>query len=427
MMKSEQTFTKGKMVPVERNILHVDQNCFFASVEMRSHPEWRDIPMAVGGDSKERHGIILAKNPLAQKAGVKTAEAIWQAKQKCPGLLVVPAHFDQYVYFSDRTRELFLQYTDKVEPFGLDECWLDITGSTLGTPRQIADEIRKRVKEELGLSCSVGVSFNKSFAKLGSDYKKPDATTEITKENFRRIVWPLPVSDLLYVGRATNAAFSKMNVRTIGDLAALSPDFVISVLGKNGHALWRSVNGLEDDPVSPASYTRPLKSIGNSTTTPRDMCNRQDVWKVICTLSAQVAGRLRKHHFYAGTVTIWVRDTNLQSYEKQRSLPRETNDEKEIAKLAMELFDESYDWHAPLRSFGVRTTHLTDEEDYHQMTIFENVEKIQKDDKVNQTIDGLRARYGYNIVMRGTQMEGKDDLCPGDREDHPHGGFKEDL
>ncbi|MBO4926966.1 MAG: DNA polymerase IV [Clostridiales bacterium] len=410
-----------------RHILHVDQNCFFASVEMCHHPEWRNVPMAVGGDSKQRHGIILAKNYLAQAQGVKTAEAIWQAKQKCPDLLVVPAHFEQYVYYSERIREMFLQYTDKVEPFGLDECWLDITGTTAGTPVEVADEIRQRVKVELGLSCSVGVSFNKTFAKLGSDYKKPDATTEITKENFRTLVWPLPVSDLLYVGRATNSALGKMNVKTIGDLASLSPDFVVSVLGKNGQALWRSANGLEDEPVRQASYVRPLKSIGNSTTTPRDMTNREDVWKVICTLSAQVAARLRKHHFYAGTVTIWVRDTDLKSYEKQRGLPKETNDEKEIAELAMELFDESYDWHAPLRSFGVRTTHLSDEQDYHQMTIFENVEKTEKDDRVNRALDGIRARYGYNIVMRGTQMEGKGDLCPEDREDHPHGGFKEDV
>ncbi len=411
----------------ERHILHVDQNCFFASVEMKSHPEWRNIPMAVGGDSEKRHGIILAKNPLAQACGVKTAEAIWQAKQKCPDLLVVPGHFEQYVYYSERIREMFLQYTDIVEPFGLDECWLDVTGSSMGSPEEIADEIRARVRDELGLSCSVGVSFNKSFAKLGSDYKKPDATTVITRENFKEIVWPLPVSDLLFVGKATSAALIKMNVRTIGDLASLSPDFVVSVLGKNGHYLWRSANGLDDDPVNPASYERPLKSVGNSTTTLRDMENRDDVWKVVCVLSAQVASRLRKHHFFAGTVVIWVRDVDLKSYEKQRALPAETNDEKEIAKLAMELFDESYDWHAPLRSFGVRTTHLSDEEDYHQMTIFENAEKIMKDDKVNQTVDELRARYGYNIVMKGTQLEGKNDLSPEDREDHPHGGFREDL
>ena len=409
-----------------RDILHVDQNCFFASVEMRNHPEWRNVPMAVGGDSKQRHGIILAKNPLAQSAGVKTAEAIWQAKQKCPDLLVVPGHFDQYVYYSERIREMFLQYTDKVEPFGLDECWLDVTGSTCGTPLEIADEIRRRVREELGLSCSVGVSFNKTFAKLGSDYKKPDATTEITQENFRKIVWPLPVSDLLYVGKATNAVFSKMNVKTIGDLAALEPDFAVAVLGKNGYALWRSANGMDEDPVRASSYVRPLKSVGNSTTTPRDMCTRQDVWKVISTLSAQVASRLRKHHFRAGTVSIWVRDVDLKSYEKQRGLPSETNDENEIARLAMELFDESYDWHAPLRSFGVRTTNLSDEKDYHQMTIFENVEKIQKEEKVNRTLDTIRSRFGYDIVMRGTQLEGKGDLCEEGREDHPHGGFKED-
>ncbi|MBR3058661.1 MAG: DNA polymerase IV [Clostridiales bacterium] len=412
---------------MHRDILHVDQNCFFASVEMRSHPEWRAVPMAVGGDSQKRHGIILAKNPLAQKCGVKTAEAIWQAKQKCPDLLVVPAHFDQYVYFSEKIREMFLQYTNKVEPFGLDECWLDVTGSDAGDPVSIADEIRSRVKEELSLSCSVGVSFNKTFAKLGSDYKKPDATTVITEENFKQIVWPLPVSDLLFVGRATTSAFHKMNVRTIGDLANLDEAFVVSSFGKNGYSLWRHANGYDDDPVAEEAFTRPLKSVGNSMTTPRDMVDRHDVWKVIVTLSAQVASRLRKQHFCAGTVTIWVRDTDLNSYEKQRGLPVETNDEKAIAELAMTLFDESYDWHAPLRSIGVRTTNLSDEDSLHQMTIFENFDKIKRDDKVNTALDLIRSRYGYNSVMRGTQLEGKEDLCPGDREDHPHGGFKEDL
>ena len=418
---------KGGSHVAHRDILHVDQNCFFASVEMRSHPEWRNVPMAVGGDSKLRHGIILAKNPLAQAKGVKTAEAIWQAKEKCPDLLVVPAHFDQYVYYSERIRDLFLQYTDKVEPFGLDECWLDVTGCISCTPRELADEIRTRVREELGLTCSVGVSFNKTFAKLGSDYKKPDATTVITEENFKQIVWPLPVSDLLFVGKATTAAFHKMNVKTIGDLAALDADFVLTSMGKNGFALWQSANGLENAEVHDSTYNRPLKSIGNSTTTPRDMTCRQDVWKVISTLSSQVAGRLRKHHFRAGTVTIWVRDTDLHSYEKQRALPSETNDEKAISQLAMELFDESYDWHAPLRSFGVRTTHLVDENDYQQMTIFENYEKIQRDDRINATLDVLRSRFGSDIVMRGTQMEGKDDLVEPDREDHPHGGFLEEL
>lgn len=410
-----------------RDILHVDQNCFFASVEMRTHPQWRQIPMAVGGDSKQRHGIILAKNPLAQAAGVKTAEAIWQAKQKCPDLLVVPAHFDQYVYFSGRIREMFLQYTDYVEPFGLDECWLDITGTKAGSPVEIADEIRRRVKEELQLSCSVGVSFNKTFAKLGSDYKKPDATTVITEENFKEIVWPLPVSDLLYVGRATTSALNKMNIKTIGDLANLNPDFVFSCLGKNGYALWESANGLENATVMPAGDERTLKSVGNSTTTPRDMTNRHDVWKVITALSAQVANRLRKHHFRAGTVTIWVRDVNLNSYEKQRALLCDTNDEKEIAELAMALFDESYDWHAPLRSLGVRTTHLTDESSFRQMTIFEDMKKAGKEGKLNSTMDTLRERYGYNVVMKGIQLEGKEDLCPPDREDQPHGGFREDL
>ena len=222
------------------------------------------------------------------------------------------------------------------------------------------------------------------------------------------------------------AALKKMNLKTIGDLAQLNPDFVISYMGKNGFALWQSANGLENEPVHPASYSRPLKSVGNSTTTPRDMTSRHDVWKVITALSAQVASRLRKHHFRAGTVTICVRDTALHSYEKQRALLSDTNDEKEIAKLAMALFDESYDWHAPLRSIGVRTTNLSDEDAPRQMTVFENFDKVSKDGKINSALDSLRARYGYNVVMKGIQLEGQDDLDSHDRVDHPHGGFKED-
>ncbi|HOO61068.1 MAG TPA: DNA polymerase IV [Bacillota bacterium] len=409
----------------DRIILHVDQNCFFASVEMKNNPELRNVPMAVAGDAKQRHGIILAKNPLAQRCGVKTAEAIWQSKQKCPDLVVVPGHFESYNYYSRRLVELYSQYTDLVEPFGLDECWLDVTASGAMTGQEIADEIRNRVKDELGLTCSVGVSFNKVFAKLGSDYKKPDATTVILREHFKEIVWPLPVADLLYVGRSTDMALKKINVRTIGELAALDQHFLSRYMGKAGEVLWIYANGLDESPVARIGTTRTLKSVGNSTTTPRDMVSNADVHTIMVTLSAQVGHRLRKHYLRGSTVQIWVRDIRLQSFERQRKLEKATNEDTTIANVAFALFMESYDWHAPLRSIGVRVTQLSDIHDYEQTTIFEMIHDTTKLSKVNEVLDRLRNQYGYHTVMKGRQLQGVDDLSPENRETVPHGAFNE--
>ena len=390
---------------MKRVIFHVDQNCYFASVEMIAHPEYRNVPMAVAGDEQKRHGIILAKNALASKAGVKTAEVIWQAKLKCPDLVLAPAHYEKYQFYSAKLRELYAEYTDKVEPFGLDECWLDMTDVIGGRdPKDLADEIRARVREEFKLSCSVGVSFNKIFAKLGSDYKKPDATTVITEDNFKRIVWPLPCSDLLFVGRSTERSLNKINVRTIGDLASCDRDFLVRYIGKNGADLWRNANGLDDSEVRSSDYRRVVRSIGNSTTTSEDMSNPREISKVYHMLSSSVASRLRKHGLKGSVVKISVRDKDLKVYEKQKILYKSTDNEAEIFEAAMDLFRNSYDWHSSVRSIGVRVTDLSSGDAPEQLSIFDDLESMEKTKTLDKTIDLIRGRFGSESLKLAAQL-----------------------
>ena len=265
---------------MDRVIFHCDLNCFYASVELLSHPELREVPVAVAGDPASRHGIILAKNEPAKRLGIQTAETIWQAKKKCPGLVLLPPHHGLYREYSRRVNAIYEQYTDLVEPFGIDESWLDVSGTLHlfgGDPTALADEIRRRMRQEFGLTISVGVSFNKMFAKLGSDYKKPDATTLITPENFQDIVWPLPVTDLLYVGRAAARTLERYGVHTIGQLAAFDRQALTTLLGKQGGQLWNYANGLENSPVSPAGQYTPPKSVGNGETFPRNLITQEEV------------------------------------------------------------------------------------------------------------------------------------------------------
>lgn len=393
---------------MKRTIFHIDQNCFFASVEMVAHPEYRNVPMAVTGDASKRHGIILARNELAKKAGVKTAEAIWQAEQKCPDLVKVSSHYDKYAFYSGKLRAMYEEYSDKVEPFGMDECWVDLT-DVIGDrdPRELADSIRKRVRDELKLTCSIGVSFNKIFAKLGSDYKKPDATTVITEENFREVVWPLPAADLLFVGGATAAKLHEVNIRTIGDIANSNRDFLKDYLGKAGDMLWLYSNGIDDSPVAPADYEREYKSIGNSMTTPADILNRRQAAGTFRTLSASVASRLRKHKLLGTCVQITVRDKDLYTFEHQRMLFEPTQSEKVIYETAMELFDESYDWHSAVRSVGVRCTKLIPEGSGIQMSLFPEQERSREEDtKLAKAIDDINRRFGDGTVRSCAEMEG---------------------
>lgn len=323
----------------ERTILHCDMNCFYASCEMAYNPKLQGKPIAVCGDPERRNGIVLTASYPAKWMGVKTGMPLWEAQQHCRDIIFVPAHYDLYTRYSGYTREIFLRFTDQVEPFGLDEAWLDCTASRslFGTGEKIAKKISDTVKDELGITCSVGVSWNKVFAKLGSDYKKPDAITVISRSNWKDIVFPLPATDLLYVGSRTGKKLSNYCIHTIGDLATANPNFLKEKLGKIGPMLWGFANGLDTGTV--AKYEgreaqAPIKSIGNSWTTPRDLLTDEDVWIVLYLLSESVAARLRENHFRCRGVEVSLRDSSLFGFERQVKLPQPTMQEKDIAEAA---------------------------------------------------------------------------------------------
>ena len=391
---------------MERTILHCDMNNFYASVECLYRPELRGKPVAVGGDVEQRHGIILAKNYPAKACGIKTGEAIWQAKQKCPGLVVLPPNYRRYLRFSRCAREIYADYTDQIEPFGLDEAWLDVSASVslLGSGAAVANEIRARIKAELGITASVGVSWNKIFAKLGSDYKKPDATTVISRENFRDIVWPLPVGDLLYVGPATNKKLALKCIRTIGELAKTSPDGLQFWFGKWGEILYAFANGLDRSPVARMGAEAMIKSIGNSTTTPRDMENNQDVSITFLVLCESVAMRLRELGLECQTVEIAVRDNDLYTFTRQKKQQRPTNLATDLHRAAMELFQENYQWQKPIRSIGVRGCGLCAAGGSIQLSLLDDEGRRDKKIRMEAAMDDIRKRFGTLSIQRALQL-----------------------
>ena len=318
---------------MDRVIFHCDLNSFYASVELLDHPELRHLPVAVCGDPASRHGIILAKNEPAKRFGVKTAETIWQARKKCPRLVLLPAHHDKYREFSRQVNQLYQEYTDLVEPFGIDESWLDVTGSLHLFGGALAHQLRRRVRGELGLTISVGVSFNKVFAKLGSDYKKPDAVTLISPDNFRALVWPLPVTDLLYVGRAAADTLKRFGVRTIGDLARFDREALFSLLGRHGRQLHAYANGLDRSPVSSACQENAPKSIGNGLTFPRSLSGREEICSGIAMLSDRVAVRLRRAGMKAAGVSLAIRDPDFRDISRQRRLEPPTCLARELSQI----------------------------------------------------------------------------------------------
>ena len=379
---------------MDRVILHSDCNCFYASVEMLHHPEYGDRPLAVGGNPEERHGIILTANYPAKRMGVKTGMALWQALQAVPDLIIVPPHYDLYMRFSKLARNIYADYTDLIEPFGLDESWLDVTASAIkGSGMDIAEEISRRIKKELGITVSIGVSWNKIFAKFGSDYKKPDTITEITKDNYRNIVWSKPVGDLLYVGRATQNKLSKYGIQTIGQLANTDEDFLNSILGKMGNVLYSFSNGYDLTPVAKMDEVVPVKSIGNGITTARDLLNNEDVKYIVYMLSESVARRLRKHHFVGSLVAISVRDNDLLWFTRQQKIDIPTNLSSEIAVHAMRLFIHNYNWSKPVRNISIRVGDLHPENCSWQIDIFTNPAKRDKMLRLERAVDIIRRRF----------------------------------
>ena len=394
---------------MDRVIIHSDANCFYASVEMLYHPEFAGKPLAVGGDPEARHGIVLTANYIAKKHGVKTGMALWQARQACPDVIFVPPRMDLYLKFSSRLREIYGEYTDKIEPYGCDEAWLDVSDSSSlkGDGRKIANEISGRVKKELGITVSEGISWNKIYAKLGSDYKKPDAITEFNRENYKSLIWKLPVSDLLYVGRSTHRTLSKYGIHTIGDLACTDPDFLLKTLGKMGLVIHSFANGWDESPVATEGYSAPIKSIGNSTTTPRDLENDLDVQIIFMALAESVSARLRKHGFKCNTVAISIRDNGLYHFSRQMHLREPTDITDEIMKAAMELFRDNYDWSHPIRSLGVRGADLVTADIPVQMSLFMNEEKRARQEKMDKAVDEIRQRFGYFSIQRAFMYQDK--------------------
>ena len=413
-----------------RSVLHIDMNACYASIECLYDPSIRNLPVAVGGDVEARHGIILAKNQIAKRYGVKTGEALWQARQKCPELHIVPPHFDRYLRFSRMAREIYADYTDLVEPFGLDEVWCDVTGTQKLRERgmeALANEIRERVKFELGITVSVGASWNKIFAKLGSDYKKPDAVTVFTPENYRDKVWPLPAADLLGVGRATERKLALRGIHTIGDIAEAPPSMLRGFLGKWGLILHDFAAGYDSSPVARAGDEAVIKSIGNSTTTPRDLCCDEDAGIVYWMLCESVAERMRESGFLCRGVQVHIRDNELASFERQLKLESPTCLASTLHEAAMRLLRENWDWHKPLRSIGVRATDLLPASTPVQCSIFEDSERQEKRERLERSVDDLRRRFGHYCVGRAVCVSDPTlrNISPKDEHViHPVGYFK---
>ena len=398
---------------MDRIILHCDLNCFYASVELLKYPDLQNVPVAVCGDPSSRHGIILAKNEPAKAFGIKTAETIWQAKKKCPNLVLLPPHHDLYRQYSEKVNAIYDEYTDLVEPFGIDESWLDVTHSLHlfgGDAKALADTLRARMKRELGLTLSVGVSFNKVFAKLGSDYKKPDATTVISRENWREIVRPLPVGDLLFVGGAAQKLLRQYGITTIGQLADCKAEMLETLMGKMGLQLHEYANGLDTEPVRSRYDADPVKSVGNGTTFSQNLTTREQVVSGIAMLADSVATRLRHHGLYACGVQVTLRDPEFKDRSRQKQLSSPTHLIRDLTDAALELVWELWKPPAPIRALTVTAIHLAPEgEAYEQVDLFTPAPKKEKQEKLEGAMDAIRRKYGGGSIVFGAVKSEKEE------------------
>ncbi len=412
-----------------RIIFHSDLNNFYASVECLYNPNIRNKGVVVVGDQEKRHGIVLAKNNIAKACGIKTGDTIGEAKQKFGNNLVcVKANFERYYYISKLIKQMYREYTDRVESFGIDEAWLDVTGvvNNFDEAVELANKIRKRVIEQFGLTVSIGVSFNKIFAKLGSDLKKPNAVTLISTQNYKQIVWDLPASDLLYVGKKTAEKLEKLGIKTIGNIANTSPVVLKRALGKNGLTLHEFANGKDCSPVKKSDEQEQIKSVGNSTTCAHDLTTNSDVRAVIYILAENVARRLREKNLWCTTICVSYKNNQLQTVEKMKTIKDATVLASDIAKVAYDMFVENHDWHSTIRAVGVRATGLCEKPVQYNMFVDEQT--IIKKENFEKVVDNLRSRFGYNIIKRGNVCLNKDfdEICPEHvtHKIHPFSYFK---
>ena len=391
---------------MERQILHSDLNSFYASVEIMLDPSLRGKPVAVCGSTEDRHGIVLAKSELAKKAGVKTGMVNFEARKLCPGLIMLPPQYEQYLKYSKMARDIYLRYTNQVEQFGMDECWLDVSASraVYGEGVRIAEEIRSSIRNELGMTVSIGVSFNKIFAKLGSDMKKPDAVTVIGEVDYKEKVWPLPASELLYVGPATSSKLASYGIHTIGDIARTSPDFLKQLLGINGLAIWRYATGADRSRVMDIDYSVPVKSVGHGITCIADLVDEEEVWKVMLELSQDIGHKLRLYELKARGVQITIKNNGLLCKQYQTQLEVATQSPTEIALKARELFSKNYNWSMPVRAVTVRAISLIPADTPQQVSLFDDMERRKKRELLDDTVEDIRRRFGKRAIYSASLM-----------------------
>ncbi len=406
MWRPENVHLDPGFLPEDRIILHADCNSYFASVESIDHPEWKLVPMAVCGDPELRHGIILAKNELAKAYHIQTAETIYSAKKKCPDLLLVPAHHEKYKAVCERINAIYEGYTDLVERFSIDESFLDVTGSRhlFGSGKEIADELRRRIREEIGVTVSVGVSFNKTFAKMGSDYKKPDATTVISRENYKGLLWPLPIGELLFVGKSGASVLQDHGILTIGDLAQADPASISSFFGKTGVHLQQAARGEDLSPVLPTGYEEQPKSISHNVTFDHDLTDPAEILAGITLISDQVGTRLRRKKLFASVVQIQIKDTSLKVINRQKQLAQYTCNTRLIRDTAVRLLRENWPEGMPIRMLSVGVTGLS-LDGSQQLDLFMDTAKAEKAQRLDEAVDSIRAKYGKQSITFGRTMD----------------------
>ena len=398
---------------MDRTILHCDCNGFFASVECDINPALKNVPMAVGGSEENRHGIILAKNELAKGYGIKTAETIWKAKQKCPNLVIVEPHRELYHEYSKRVMNIYKRYTDLVEPFGIDEAWLDVTESRrlFGDGKEIADTLRRVVREETGLTISAGVSFCKIFAKLGSDYKKPDATTVFDRDNWQEMIFPMDVGELLYVGKSAKKTLNNLGIKTIGQLAITDEKLLVSQLGKLGHQLKMYASGQDKSSVKSIYDTDEIKSVGNGRTFSHDLVGEEEIRHSIRGLCDSIARRMRAQGVKCTTLQVQIKDPNFRVIQRQKKLEKPTYISREIHNAAMEIIRESWNLKLPIRMITVTGSNLIKEDEINeQISLFDAPdERRERAERLERTLDDIKKKFGRDVFTISEKREDKKD------------------
>jgi DNA polymerase IV len=404
----------------EKIILHCDLNNFFATATLIDKPEYSGKPVAIAGDVSKRHGIILAKNMPAKLQGVKTAEPIWQAMQKCPELVTLRPEYQRYIEYSETVRKIYDRFTGNIEPFGIDECWLDISKVTSNENygKEIAYEIKETIKRETSLTVSVGVSFSKTFAKLGSDYKKPDAVTVISKQNYRCFVWPMPVRALLCVGRKTEQRLLSISITTIGDLANASDHILIKLLGKNGLMLKDFANGRDSSFVKPVDHAFDFKGMGNSMTTTHDLTTHSEVFSSFLLISEMIAKRMMDKKVCAYCLAIHLKDSELQSVTRQKKLESPIFISDEITEICMKLYMANWDIsERHIRAIGIRVTDFTHITGKYQRSFFDSP-NTKKKANLEFAKKNILDKYGKGAIKRAAFMIDETPKAKGYKEQH---------